>query len=84
MGKYLIRNFVDRSTGCTQVARPAKHRPAEGDVRYFDGIRFVYSGGCWGLDQVIDSIIDHHHNYRGHQDAKRPYNRVAAVASLLR
>ncbi len=75
MSKLIIRNFVDRSTGCNQVPRPGKHHPTEGEVDFKNGLRFVYRGGYWDLDQIIDPI-DQHHNYSGHQDPKRPYNGV--------
>ena len=83
MTNTIIHNFVDTPTGCNQVPRPGKHIPVEGEVRYINGIRYIYSGGFLGLDQVIDPI-DRFHNYSGRQGVKRPYGQNRANASLIR
>lgn len=44
----------------------------KGDVKTENGLKWVYTGSFWALDGTVDTI-DRHHNYSGHQDAKKPY-----------
>jgi hypothetical protein len=55
--------------------------PKNGDVKLFNGVRFIHNGHYWLLDEILD-IIDRHHNYSGFQDPKKPY-RGAREAHLI-
>jgi hypothetical protein len=44
----------------------------KGDVKVEHGIRFIFTGRSWSLDQTIDTI-DRHHTYEGQQDPIKPY-----------
>ena len=48
-----------------------RNHPRNGDVKEENGLRYVFSGGFWSLDQAVNAI-DTFHTYSGRQAAKRP------------
>lgn len=39
-------------------------RPAKGDLKVMNGLKFVFDGHCWTLNEILYNNIDRFHNYK--------------------